>query len=119
MPVFYGDPLPAIDHVEIFNANASREKVVPQDGFLLLFMGLLDGHNSWLHDHEHRSISSIEEFVEGFLRHFKVHHALSIQDEAFIEHQQDIKNLGNEQEDKSSLGPHDENDDFEDTCWEG
>jgi len=74
MPVLDGDPFSAIDHVEIFNAHASREKVVHQDVLMLLFMGSLGGHH------------------------------------------QNIENLGNEQEDKSSLGPLDENHDFEDTC---
>ena len=116
VPMFDGDPLSAIDHIKRFNPHDSREKVVHQDVLMLLFMGSLGGLNSWLHDHEPRSISSIEEFVDGFLRHFQVHPALSIQEEAFIEHHQDTRNLGNEQEDESSLGPHNENDDFEDTC---
>ena len=50
--VFDGDPLFAIDHVETFNAHASKEKVVHQDVLMLLFMGSLSGHNSWLYDHE-------------------------------------------------------------------
>jgi len=114
--MFDGDPLSAINHVEIFKAHTKTEKVFHQDVLMLLFMGSLNGHSSWLHDHEPGSISSIEEFVDGFLRHFQVHLALSIQGEALIKHHQDIKNLGNEQEDESSLGPHDENNDFEDTC---
>jgi len=52
-----------------------------------------------MHDHGPRSISSIEEFVEGFLKHFQELPALSIQEEAFIEHHQDTENLGNKQED--------------------
>ena len=112
--MFDGDPLSVIDHIERFSAHASKEKVVHQDVLMLLFMGSLGGHNSWLHDHEPRSISSIEEFVEGFLRHFQVHLALSIQEEAIIEHHQDIKNLGNEQRRRVlvPLSLHDENDDF-------
>lgn len=69
-----------------------------------------------MHDHEPKSILSIEEFVDGFLRHFQVYLVLSIKEEAFIEHHQDLENLSNEQEDESSLGPHDEKDDFENTC---
>ena len=68
--------------------------MVHQDVLMLLFMGSLGGHNSCLHDHEPRSVSSIEDFVDGFLSHFQVYPALSIQEEAFIEHHQDIKNLG-------------------------
>jgi len=74
---------------------------------MLLFVGSLSGHNPLLHDHEPRSISSIDEFLDGFLRHFQVYLALSVQEEVFIERHQDIDNLSNEQEDKSSLGPHD------------
>lgn len=54
--LFDGDPLSVIDHIEIFNAHTSRENVVHQDVLMLLFMGSLCGHNSWLHDHEPRSI---------------------------------------------------------------
>jgi len=114
--MFDGGPLSAIDHVKRFNENSSREKVFHQDVLMLFFMGSLGSHNSWLHDHEPRSISSIEEFIDDFLRYYQVHSALRIQEEAFIKHHQDIENLSNEQEDESSLGPHDENDDFEDTC---
>jgi len=113
--VFDGDPLSAIDHLERSNTHTSREKVVHQDFLMLLFMGSISGHNSWLHDHEPRSTSSYQEFIDGCLRHFQVHLALSIKEEAFIKHHQDIKNLGNDQE-YESLGPPDENDDFEDTC---
>ena len=74
---------------------------------MLLFMGSLGGHNSWLHDHEPKSISSIEEFVDGFLRHFQVYPALSIQEEAFIKHHQYVENLSSEQVDESSWGPQD------------
>ena len=112
--VFDGDPLSAITHIERFNAHASGEKVFHQDVLMLLFMGSLGGHNSWLHDHGPKSISSIEEFVDGFLSHFQVY-----PEEALIEHHQDIEDISNEQEDKSLSCPHDENDDFEDTCWEG
>jgi len=70
VPVFDGDPLSVMDHVERFNAHASREKVVHQHVLMLLFMRSLCGHNSWLHNHEPKSISSIEEFIDGFLRHF-------------------------------------------------
>ena len=117
--VFHGDPLFAIDHVEIFDAHSSRDKVVHQDVLMLLFMGSLGGNISWLHDHEPNSISSIKEFIDGFLRHFQVYPTLKIQEEAFIEHHQDIENISNEQEDESSSGPHDKKYDFENTCWEG
>ena len=86
---------------------------------MLLFFSYLYRHNSWLQNHEPRSISSIEEFVDGFLRHFQVCPALSIQEEGFIEHHEDLENLSDEWEDESSLGPHDEKNDFENTCWEG
>lgn len=41
--------------------------------------------------HEPNSISSIEDFVDGFLRHFQVHATLRIQEEAFIKCHQDIE----------------------------
>ena len=86
VPMFDGGPLSAIDHVKRFNENSSREKVFHQDVLMLFFMGSLDGHNSWLHDHKPRSISYIEVFIDGFLRHFQVCPTLSIQQEAFIYH---------------------------------
>lgn len=69
---------------------------------MLLFMTSLSGHNSWLQNHEPRSISSIEEFFDGFLRHFQACPALNIQEEAFIDQNHD------EQERGSSLVLHDE-----------
>ena len=99
VPMVNGDPLSTIDHVEIFNAHDSREKAVHQDVLMLLFMGSLGGHNSWLYDHEPKSISSIEDFIDGFLSHFQVYLALSIQEEAFIDHHQDIEDLSSEQVD--------------------
>jgi len=73
------DPLSAIDHVEIFVAHASKEKVVCQDVLILLFLSSLHGHNSRLHNHKPRIISFIEEFINGFLRYFQVYPILSIQ----------------------------------------
>jgi len=72
-------------------------------------MSSLHGHNSRLHNHEPKSISSIEEFFEGFLRHFQVCPILRIQEEAFIEHHHHLGNLDDGQERGSSLGPHDKN----------
>ena len=46
IPVFDGDPSSAIEHVEIFNAHTSKEKVVHQDVLMLLFFSSLYGHNS-------------------------------------------------------------------------
>jgi len=74
--VFDGDPLSAIDHVEIFNTRSSREKVVHQDVLMLLFMGSLSGHNSWLHNKKPWSISSIEQFFDGFLNHCQAYPTL-------------------------------------------
>lgn len=101
--VFDGDPLSTIDHVERFIVHTSREKVVHQDVLMLLFMSSVHGHNSWLHNHEPRSISSIEEFFDGFLRHFQVCLALNIQEEGFIEHHHNLGNLDDEKEGESSL----------------
>lgn len=44
VPIFDGDPLSEIDHVESFIVLASKEKVVHQDVLILLFMSSLHGH---------------------------------------------------------------------------
>lgn len=65
-----------------------------------------------MHDHEPKSISSIMEFIDGFLSHLQVYPAWSIQEESLIKHHKDIENTISEEEDESSSGPHDEMDDF-------
>jgi len=115
VPIFDGDPLSANYYVERFIAHASKEKVVHQDVLILLFMSSLHGHNSWLHNHEPRSISSIEEFFDGFLRYFHICPTLNIQEEAFIKHH----DLDDDQGGGSSLDlPNEKSDEdnFQNTC---
>ena len=45
VPLFDGDPLSAIDHLERFIVHASKEKVVHQDVLKILFMSSLHGQN--------------------------------------------------------------------------
>jgi len=93
VPVFDGDLVFEIDHAELFIFHTSKENVVHKDVFMLLFMSSLYGYNSWLHNHEPQSISSIKEFFECFLRHFQVCPTLNVEEEAFIEHHHHLGNL--------------------------
>lgn len=113
VPLFDGDPNSTINHVEIFNSHTSKEKVIHKEVLMFLLFSSLYGHNSWLQNHEPRSILSVEKFDDVFLRNFQVWPVLSIQEEGFNKNHQDPDNLSDEWEDVSSLGPHDEKKYFE------
>lgn len=68
--MFDGDLLSAIDHVARYVAYTSKVEVVHHNVLVMLFMRSLQGHNSWLHNCNGRSISSIEGLFDGFLKHF-------------------------------------------------
>lgn len=88
--MFDGDPLFVINHVARFVANMPKVEVVHYDVLIMLFMRSLHAQDSWICNCIARIISSIGAFFDGFLKHFQACQLLDIQEEAFIEHEEDI-----------------------------
>ena len=109
VPMFYGDPLSIIIHVEdLFHVLQRR----------MWFMMMSICYCSWalsaVITHgciitNQRAYHLLRSSLKAFLDIFTVCPALKIQEEAFIEHHNHLGKLEDEQERGSSLGPHDEN----------